>query len=228
MIFLHFLHLYQSHERGSVTSRGSRGDSSHLLDCPSISDPEVNLRSTTSSIHWQDKKNLRLCASCPIALHSWLKDSGSLTARLLELSQRDFRVEVLFQGLAITRLDERRLLNLKSTDAVLVREVILHGKNQPWVFARSLLPLSSLTGQLRQLRKASRKPLGAFLFKQPKLKRSPMLVAEFKPSTAIIPTQYHQNKSLWGRSSVFYVDQKPLLVSEVFLPDFIQRLTDQA
>lgn len=185
------------------------------------------MRLTTSSIHWQDKKSLRLHANCPSLLHSWLKDSGSLTARLLDISQKDFRVEILFQGLATTRLDERRLLNLKSTDAVLVREVILHGKNQPWVFARSLLPLSSLTGQLRQLRKASRKPLGAFLFKQPKLKRSPMLVAEFKPSTGIIPTRYQNNKSLWGRSSVFYVDQKPLLVSEVFLPDFIQVLMTQ-
>lgn len=176
-----------------------------------------------TSIHWQTPKNARLQINYPVILHDWLTDKGSLTARLLRLSRGEFHVQVLFQGLAPTRLDERRLLGLKTSSAVLVREVVLYGCNQPWVFARSLLPLSSLTGNLRQLRKASNRPLGAFLFKQRKLERSPMMIARFTSSADIVPLQY-QTKTLWGRSSVFYVDQKPLLVSEIFLPSFFNTL----
>lgn len=176
------------------------------------------------TIHWHNQKNSRLHPHFPPALANWLKDSGSLTARLLGLSHGDFRVQVLFQGLAPTRLDERRLLGLKTSSSVLVREVILYGCNQPWVFARSLLPLSSLTGNLRQLRKVSSKPLGAFLFKQHKLMRSPMMIAQFPASTHVVPLQFQQTKTLWGRSSVFYVDHKPLLVSEIFLPSFLKTI----
>lgn len=158
-------------------------------------------------------------------LQDWLKDTGSLTARLVKLSKGNFRVEVLFQGFARIRLDERQLLGLPRPAAVLVREVVLYGNNQPWVFARSLLPLSSLTGRLRQLRKISSKPLGAFLFKQPDLIRSPLIVAKFTPADRIIPKSLQQEQPLWGRGSVFYVRGKPLLVSEVFLSDFIQTIS---
>lgn len=166
---------------------------------------------------------------CSTILHSWLQDAGSLTARLIAQSRGEFRVEVLFQGFGQIRLDERRALTfnkrrLNKHHATLIREVILYGNNQPWVFARSLLPLSSLTGRLRQLRKTSRKPLGAFLFKQPKLQRSPIEVAKINHNHHYLPEYLHKNQTVWGRRSVFYVDQKPLLVSEVFLPDFVKTI----
>lgn len=166
---------------------------------------------------------------CSRILHHWLQDTGSLTARLIAQSHGQFTVEVIFQGFGQIRLDERRALGINKQgqnkhQATLVREVILYGNNQPWVFARSLLPLSSLTGRLRHLRKASRKPLGAFLFKQPKLQRSPIEITKINPSNHYLPKHLHQNQSVWGRRSVFFVDQKPLMVSEVFLPDFVTNI----
>jgi chorismate--pyruvate lyase len=175
-------------------------------------------------LHWIEARSLSTHRVCPNKLTGWLKDPGSLTAHLLKLSRGKFKVEILFQGLAPIRLDEQRLLGLKRPTAVLVREVVLYGKDQPWVFARSLLPLPSLTGRLRQLRKAGRKPLGSFLFKQPKLHRGPLHVAQFKPETCVVPGHLQQGQTLWGRCSLFYLDQKPLLVSETFLPDFLQHI----
>jgi len=157
---------------------------------------------------------------CPKILIPWLQDTGSLTASLIAQSNNQFHVKVLFQGFGKIREDERKALGLKPYQAAVVREVILFGKNRPWVFARSLLPLSSLTGRLRQLRKASSKPLGAFLFKQPNLKRSPIEIA--KIDSHYLPTLIAQ--SAWGRRSVFYVDNKPLLVSEIFLSDFLETI----
>jgi chorismate--pyruvate lyase len=157
-------------------------------------------------------------------LHSWLDDEGSLTARLVGLSKGQFQVEVLRQQLALPSRDEQQALGMKRPARALIREVILRGHHQPWVFARSVLPLSSLSGKLRHLRKQRNRPLGAFLFSQPQLVRSPIAVASFNADDAYLPPGIACSTPLWGRRSVFALDGKPLLVSEVFLPAFCDQL----
>ena len=154
------------------------------------------------------------------ALRSWLLDSGSLTAKLLKLSHGEFKVQVLRQVHARASRSEVLALGIKVNELCLIREVILRGDNQPWVFARSVLPLSSLTGSLRHLRKQGTRPLGAFLFSQPHLKRSPIALALISGHHAYLPEALMGANPVWGRRSIFSIDDKPLLVSEVFLPDF--------
>jgi len=102
----------------------------------------------------------------------------------------------------------------------LIREVVLRGHRQPWVFARSVLPLTSLTGRLRRLRKQGNQPLGKFLFKHPQLERSPVVIARFGKGNRYLPEVLQGEQPLWGRRSVFRLDNRPLLVSEVFLDHF--------
>ncbi|PUA28191.1 MAG: chorismate--pyruvate lyase [Cellvibrio sp. 79] len=163
----------------------------------------------------------------PAFLQHWLSDPGSLTARLIAKSQGEFQVEVVRQVVGRPRLNECQVLGIRSTSLALIREVILKGNNQPWVFARSLLPLSSLTGELRHLRKQTNRPLGAFLFSQPHLVRSPIAIAAISRDHAYVPAHLAGSEPLWGRRSVFSLDGKPLLVSEVFLPDFVNSLSNQ-
>lgn len=158
------------------------------------------------------------------AMQDWLLDRGSLTARLIAKSEGDFRVTIVRQIIGIPRLDERRALEMKRPALALIREVILRGRGEPWVFARSLLPLASLTGKLRHLRKQGNRPLGAFLFSQPHLARSTIAVAQISRDHGYVPRNLVGDQLLWGRRSVFYLQQKPLLVSEVFLPAFADRL----
>lgn len=158
----------------------------------------------------------------PRPLRSWLLDQGSLTAKLVDLSGGDFRVQVLRQTLARPRPSEQRLLGLPAGHWALVREVALWGRSEPWVFARSLIPLSSLTGRLRQLRRLDSRPLGGFLFAQPDLVRGAMQVSRIGPERTYVPPDLQQHVDLWGRRSVFELERKPLLVSEVFLPAFVQ------
>ncbi|WP_229838154.1 chorismate--pyruvate lyase family protein [Cellvibrio zantedeschiae] len=153
-------------------------------------------------------------------MRSWLLDNGSLTAKLLKLSQGDFRVEVLRQLNARASLSEAQALGINPHQICLIREVILRGHNQPWVFARSVLPLSSLTGNLRHLRKQGNRPLGAFLFSQPHLKRSPIALSLISRHHAYVPEKLVGDAQIWGRRSIFSLSDKPLLVSEVFLPGF--------
>jgi chorismate--pyruvate lyase len=87
------------------------------------------------------------------------------------------------------------------------------------------LPLRSLTGRLRQLRRLDSRPLGGFLFRQPGLERAPLEISRLGPGCDYVPASLQGDAPLWGRRSVFRLDDRPLLVSEVFLPAFMQRVT---
>jgi len=130
-------------------------------------------------------------------------------------------VEVISQTVEVPRLSERQALGLGGRKRAMIREVILYGAGQPWVYARSVLPLSTLTGRLRKLRQLDNQPLGALLFKDPRMSREPVQIADFNASTKhLLPLVNGTDKAVWGRRSVFRLDNKPLLVSEVFLPKF--------
>lgn len=153
-------------------------------------------------------------------LQNWLLDSGSLTAKLIKLSGGEFSVQVLRQVYTRASRSEALALGIGFHERCLIREVILRGHKQPWVFARSVLPLRSLTGSLRHLRKQGNRPLGAFLFSQPQLKRSPIALALISRHHAYLPEDLSGDAQVWGRRSIFSIANKPLLVSEVFLPGF--------
>ncbi|MBB6520307.1 chorismate--pyruvate lyase family protein [Pseudoteredinibacter isoporae] len=146
----------------------------------------------------------------------WLLGEGSLTKKLQDACQGEFSLRILRQGLATPRVDEAKALGLPQRQQALIREIVMSGHGQDWVFARSILPLSTLTGRLRQLKTLDNRPLGALLFKDPSMKRSPIEISQLVSDNFRYPCE----ESCWARRSVFYLDQKPLLVAEVFLPGF--------
>lgn len=158
------------------------------------------------------------------AVYRALLDAGSLTAKLITLSNGCFRVEVLRQAIARPTLSEQLCLGIDRRQLALVREVVLLGNNRPWIFARSVLPLTSLTGPLRRLRKQDNRPLGAFLFSQPYLRRSAIALARISGHHGYLPDHLVGADTAWGRRSIFYLSAKPLLVSEVFLDNLSQLL----
>lgn len=162
----------------------------------------------------------------PRALCPWLLDEGSLTARLIEHSAQQFAVRLLRQGWGEAFTGEYRLLQSPLRQKMLVREVVLEGAGQAWVFARSLVPVTSLQGRLKALKHLDNRPLGALLFQDPGMRRGPIQVARIKPQHNYVhPSAAPTNgEALWGRRSVFYLDQQPLMVSEVFLPAFLSTL----
>ena len=158
----------------------------------------------------------RLCP--PPALRDWLLDRSSLTRRLQRHSGGDFAVTVLSQRWARPRLDEAQALGIPPQQYALLREVILHGRGQPWVYARSVLPLAVLDGSLRFLRRLDNRPLGALLFGNPAIRRGPVVLQRW-PQALLPPGQQQAGAApLWGRYSVFSLDAHGILVSEVFLP----------
>lgn len=154
-------------------------------------------------------------------LLNWLLDPNSLTARLKNHCS-EFRVEVLGQQITQCSVDEANE-DIAIGEDVLVREVLLFCDNKPHVFARSLLPLKSLTGEEKKLAELGEQPLGQVLFNDPNLVRKGMEVTCFKqPSTLsnlVNQLGLSNSTSLWGRRSVFVLRNKPIMVAEVFLPD---------
>ncbi|MDN3637946.1 chorismate lyase [Simiduia curdlanivorans] len=162
----------------------------------------------------------------PRDLAPWILDQGSLTARLQAHCQGQFDVQLLNQGWGQARPSELLVLKCPSRQKMLVREVILKGRGENWVFARSLVPYTSLTGRLKALKYLDNKPLGALLFQDPSMRRDPLEAAAICAEHQYLHPDLKLPVAvdLWGRRSVFYIDKNPLLVSEVFLPDFLASL----
>ncbi|PID41626.1 MAG: chorismate--pyruvate lyase [Proteobacteria bacterium] len=165
------------------------------------------------SFKWDQYRRLPL-HRIPPEWRSWVLDRGSLTRRLIRKSQGQFSVEVQQQRWQCPKASECRLLGLDDRSVSLIREVRLLGAGTPWVFARSILPLSTLTGKERYLGNLGNKPLGDYLFRSRSMKRGPIEVG------------YGVNdkrEALWARRSVFYLNGKMLLVCEFFLPELATR-----
>jgi len=158
----------------------------------------------------------------PAPLAGWLLDTDSLTARIRRVCCGAFRVRVLGQGWARPRLDERRALGMRAGERALVREVQLLCDGEPWVYARTIIPASTLCGPQRRLAHLGERPLGAFLFADPGMRRGPVELACIRRGEQMYATAVsglrRRPAAIWGRRSVFRVGGKPLLVSEVFLP----------
>ena len=160
-------------------------------------------------------------STMPASLRGWLLDRGSLTQRLIDASGGEFRVEVLSQHMALPLLSEANALGLPTRQRAVVREVILYGGGEPWVYARSIIPVKTLTGRLRSLRTLDNRPLGALLFNDKTMQRGDIEITCMNTESHLQPRLPQDIKgTIWGRRSVFYLDQKPLLVSEMFLPKF--------
>ena len=102
----------------------------------------------------------------------------------------------------------------------LIREVRLHCNNQPWVYARSVLPATSLVGRLDRLRTLDNRPLGHLLFTDPHMSRDRYEICRV-PAAALGESVTEQDDDgLWGRRSRFVLSGHPIMVSEIFLPAF--------
>lgn len=176
-------------------------------------------RALARSIRWFNHRLLSPTA-IPTILRPWLLAEGSLTRHLLHASDGNFRVERVVQHWAHPTLSEARLLKIDPTRRALIREVILWGRDEPWVYARSVIPASSLRGDLRRLRRLRNTSLGALLFKYPNLQRAPFEIG--RVDAALLPETLRADTPLWGRRSRFSVNGRSLIVGEIFLDAFMR------
>ncbi len=159
----------------------------------------------------------------PVGLSVWLLDAGSLTQRLRHACAGRFRVRVLSQGWTRPSRDEAHVLKLRLDAWVWTREVQLSCDEQPWVFARTLVPARTLKGRGRRLTWLGTRPLGAVLFADPGARRGPVEIARIATGQHLHQQAFagfaEPPDAIWGRRSVFQIGECSLLVCEIFLPD---------
>ena len=164
------------------------------------------------------------CLSPDINAHikSWLFDSNSLTARLMRFCNGTFSVKIISIKRCTPTPDELFALGLKPRSQALIREVLLCCDDTPLVYARTIIPISSLRGALRGLVLLGNKPLGAVLFADKNMRRKAMEVTRLNIKHKCYSwTQYTGEENIWGRRSVFILKNKELLVSEFYLPNLL-------
>ncbi|MDD1793508.1 chorismate lyase [Enterovibrio makurazakiensis] len=137
----------------------------------------------------------------------WLLERHSMTERL-KACCRTLTVEVLGLhevGKEVLSNNERELLG---DQACLVREVVLSGDDTPWLCARTLVPMSTLTEREQDIADLGAVPLGQRVFNQANARRDAIEVAHL----------VCDGQALLARRSRLWVNDKPMLVSELFLP----------
>lgn len=158
----------------------------------------------------------------PETVLRWLLDPASLTRRVQLACTGSFDVQVLAQRWARPQQNELRVLGMRAGSRALIREVYLTCDGRPWVYARTVIPGTTLTGSRRRLAYLKNRPLGAVLFADPGMARGPVEIARLMPCDRLYPAATRhlddQPESIWGRRSLFRLGGAPLLVSEIFLP----------
>ena len=162
----------------------------------------------------------------PADIRDILFDSGSLSEFLEKHCKGNFNLQLVRQIWQRPLPDEVRVLSLQTGRYALLREIFLRCDDAPLVYGRSIIPVQTFTGAERRLARWGQRPLGDYLFSGKKIRRSRIEIAQITP----LDNLYHlvernisfEATSLWGRRSIFYIKNKPLLIVEVFLPEIIR------
>ena len=92
----------------------------------------------------------------PARIRPWLYDHGSLTRRLVQAVGAGFHVQLLGQTYGLPEPDEAHQLSLSPDEVVLLREVLLKDGETPLVYARSVIPQMTITGDQAYLGKQAK------------------------------------------------------------------------
>jgi len=154
---------------------------------------------------------------------AWLADPGSMTIKLKARTQ-SFAVGLLRQRPGPILADEHAALGVPARSRVVERDVILYGDDRPVVFGHTVLSTGSVKSDWPFFSKLGNTPLGANLFFDPLVGRSPIQYARLAAGHPLmrriaqalpdvdLPTFLYARRSLFTRRGGV------LMVTDVFLP----------
>ncbi|MEI8672323.1 chorismate lyase [Vibrio sp. SA48] len=138
---------------------------------------------------------------------SWLLEQGSLS-RVLEKHCQQLGVELLHNKIVKAERLQHDEITLLSKEECLLRKVVLCGDSEPWVVGRTLIPQSSMLGQQYDLTRQGKIPLGLTVFSAENVNRDALQVGWAKTAKG----------EFLARRSRLWMNHKPMLVAELFLP----------
>ena len=151
---------------------------------------------------WDTYNKIKLQVSDEIK--SWLLEKGPITKRIK--SVKKFRLELIQDEVSDVEKVEKDFLNSHSRK-IRVREVVLYGNSEPMVFARTIIPNTTIEKGFAELGTLGKSPLGDILFKKDIFTKENVSYASFE----------YKKKVFWGRKTKYTVKNLPFSVMEVFL-----------
>ncbi|EFE53459.1 chorismate lyase [Providencia rettgeri DSM 1131] len=159
---------------------------------------------TSQPIHWlaENDKNDKIV---PANILDWLLELGSMTKRFEQHSQQVTVIPYLERYVSQDKLSADEMQSLPESPRYWVREVVMYGDGIPWLLGRTIIPEETLTDDDQQLVDIGRMPLGRYLFSRESLTRDYIHIGSCA--------------NRWVRSSRLRLSNKPLLLTEIFLPE---------
>ncbi len=152
---------------------------------------------------------------------------NSLTIRISDVGA--FSVAVIEQKKSELFLGESLSLKVFPKSLANVRNVLLGCDNTPVIFARTVLPLPYLKRNTLRLTKLGNKSLGSVLHANRTTIKQPTEIAILDTTHYLF--NYIQNKckvklrsKIYARRTIFEFDQHRLLVNEIYLPAYWQKI----
>lgn len=160
--------------------------------------------SALRQVDWQDPDNFSFPNS---NAKEWLLEQGSLS-RLLASYCQSLSVDLLHNKVIKAERLNTEEITLLTDEECLLRKVVLKGDGQAWILGRTLIPQSSLSGQEYDLSQQGEIPLGLTVFSADNVKRDALQVGFVRVGEEV----------LLARRSRLWMNHKPMLVAELFLP----------
>ncbi|WP_027707292.1 chorismate--pyruvate lyase family protein [Zooshikella ganghwensis] len=165
---------------------------------------------------------------CPHLKH-WLTHPGSLTEQLAKHFNSKVSVHLHRQQWLTATKEEQQYLVITPDTLTNIREITLFVRQQPCILARTVIPKETLSGNYQDLLTIKEQPLGHFLFGNANIIRLPQFeLTTLK--TADLPIQHDlplPSEQVWGRRSRFLLSQKPLMITEYFLPFLLHSIENE-
>ena len=152
-----------------------------------------------SRLNWQNEDSTAT-RTLPESIKHWLFWQDSLTQKLKQYCT-EFEVKVRSEKW-LNKMAENETALLPS-GLYRSREVTLLGNGLPWIEAKTLIA-AELFNSYTELGQLGTMPLGEWLFAQTWERQ--------QIQWAVTP-----ESGLWARRSLFFIQQKPLLIAELFL-----------
>ena len=179
----------------------------------------------TTALHtktnpWQKKNELDTSALSK-SEKSWLMDTYVLTQSLNSLEDATCRLDVLDERLDVLSTDERSAFMKNSAKEAWVRQIYHLVEGTPVIYARTVVPTPTFNRFKADFLALKSQPIGVtLLYDRPEVTRSCFTYRQIKAHEPIYQNAFltaDNLQHLWARRSLFYINELPLLISEVFM-----------
>ncbi len=174
-------------------------------------------------LDWQDK-SIVAKELTDSRLTVFLFQNGSLSRFIEDNCNGKFHIELKNESWCQALANEINVLSLVDDAITFIRESWLKCDDRRLVYARTVIPQTTFARERRTLQQLGNKPLGNILFSDSTSHQTSRRYAKIPLGCNLHQQATAGSKiasNLWGRQSIFNINNNPLLITEVFLPSIL-------